>query len=308
MQASKRHVGLGRGLGDLLQRTDPDLPPSAEPADDASPLIEVAGAYFAQVPIGSITPNPKQPRHVFDEDALAELVDSIREVGLLQPVVVRPLGEEKYELVMGERRLRASTLAGLASIPAIVRPTEVEDLLRDALMENLHRVQLNPLEEAAAYKQMLEDFGCTQDELAIRVKRSRPQISNTIRLLRLPAQVQRRVAAGVLSAGHARALLVLDDVNAQERLATRIVAEGLSVRSVEEIVAIGERPLKERKSRSLVPDPRAASLQEQLTDLLDTKVQVTIGKARGKIVIDFGDGDDLNRVLNAMGIAQSLEL
>ncbi|HBX80058.1 MAG: ParB/RepB/Spo0J family partition protein [Propionibacteriaceae bacterium] len=308
MQANKRHVGLGRGLGDLLQRTDPELPPPAEPTDDAAPLVEVAGAYFAEVPIAGITPNPKQPRHVFDEDALGELVDSIREVGLLQPVVVRPLGDDKYELVMGERRLRASTLAGLATIPAIVRPTEVEDLLRDALMENLHRVQLNPLEEAAAYKQMLEDFGCTQDELAVRVKRSRPQISNTIRLLRLPAQVQRRVAAGVLSAGHARALLVLDDVHAQERLATRIVAEGLSVRSVEEIVAVGERPLKERKSRSLVPDPRAASLQEQLTDLLDTKVQVTIGKARGKIVIDFGDGDDLDRVLNAMGIAQSLEL
>ena len=196
-------------------------------------------------------PNPRQPRTVFDGEALDELVDSIREVGLLQPVVVRPLGDDTYELVMGERRWRASQLAGTATIPAIVRPTEDHDLLRDALLENLHRAQLNPLEEAAAYQQLLEDFGCTQDELAGTIKRSRPQISNTIRLLRLPPTVQRRVAAGVLSAGHARALLALPDPLGQERLAQRVVAEGLSVRATEELVTLGERD-QPRRRRSVV--------------------------------------------------------
>ena len=197
------------------------------------------GAHFAELPVGSIQPNPRQPRQVFDEEALAELVHCIREIGLLQPVVVRPTGPGRYELVMGERRWRATQAAGLDTIPAIVRDTDDEAMLRDALLENLHRSQLNPLEEAAAYDQLLKDFGCTHDELAQRIGRSRPQISNTIRLLRLPPAVQRRVAAGVLSAGHARALLGLDDPDAQERLAQRIVAEGLSVRAVEEIVALG---------------------------------------------------------------------
>jgi len=218
--SAPRRTGLGKGLGDLLQRTDPELG-TAEATTTAAP-IEVAGAHFAELPILAITPNPKQPRSVFDEDALNELVESIKEVGLLQPVVVRPLGEGRYELVMGERRWRASQQAGLDTIPAIVRRTEEADLLRDALLENLHRAQLNPLEEAAAYQQMLADFGCTQEELSARIKRSRPQISNTIRLLQLPAPVQRRVAAGVLSAGHARAILMLPDPAAMEQLATRV--------------------------------------------------------------------------------------
>ena len=213
MTITTERRGLGRGLGELFQRTDvPHNEPAPQDQAPTEPLVPVpAGSSYADLPLGSIVPNARQPRTVFDGDALDELVDSIREVGLLQPVVVRPLGDDTYELVMGERRWRASQLAGTGTIPAIVRPTEDHDLLRDALLENLHRAQLNPLEEAAAYQQLLEDFGCTQDELATRIKRSRPQISNTIRLLRLPPTVQRRVAAGVLSAGHARALLGLPD-------------------------------------------------------------------------------------------------
>ncbi len=214
-ERSTERRGLGRGLGELFQRTDlpPEPRPETQPAPTAAePLVPVPeGSSYAELPLEQIVPNPRQPRSVFDGDALEELVDSIREVGLLQPVVVRPLGDDRYELVMGERRWRASQAAGTATIPAIIRPTEDHDLLRDALLENLHRAQLNPLEEAAAYQQLLEDFGCTQDELATRIKRSRPQISNTIRLLRLPPTVQRAVAAGVLSAGHARALLALPD-------------------------------------------------------------------------------------------------
>ncbi len=197
-------------------------------------------AHYAEIPLGHISPNPRQPRQVFEEESLAELVFSLREVGLLQPIVVRPVGNERYELVAGERRWRAAQQAGFVTIPAIVRDTGDDVLLRDALLENLHRAQLNPLEEAAAYGQLLSDFGCTQEELAARIGRSRPQVSNTLRLLRLPAGVQRRVAAGILSAGHARALLALDSPADQERLAGRIVAEGLSVRTVEEIVAVGD--------------------------------------------------------------------
>ena len=224
MNIGTERRGLGRGLGELFQRTEP-RPVGGEPVDhgEAAPLAPVlAGSYFADLPVDSISPNPRQPRTVFDEEAMNELVESIREVGMLQPVVVRPLGGSKFELVMGERRWRAAQQAGVETIPAIVRETADHELLRDALLENLHRAQLNPLEEAAAYQQMLEDFGCTQEELSTRIKRSRPQISNTIRLLRLPATVQRRIAAGVISAGHAR----------QERVAQRVVAEGLSVRAV----------------------------------------------------------------------------
>lgn len=287
-------TGLGRGLGDLLARTDPDLP--SRPAT-AEPTPDTVGR-FAELPIDAIRPNPRQPRTVFDEDALAELVGSIQEVGLLQPVVVRPLGEDKYELVMGERRLRATTQAGLATIPAIIRRTEDADLLRDALLENLHRAQLNPLEEAAAYQQMLADFGCTQEELATRIKRSRPQISNTIRLLQLPPAVQRRVAAGVLSAGHARALLMLPTPAAMDQLATRIVAEGLSVRSVEEFVAVGEHGSKRVRGASM---PRPASdaaerLRAELTERLDTRVTVSEGRVRGRVVIEFADSEDLARI------------
>lgn len=259
-----------------------------------------AGARFAELPVADIRPNPAQPRTTFDADDLNELVESIKEVGLLQPIVVRPLpaGSEKpYEIVMGERRWRATQAVGLSAIPAIVRPTEDADLLRDALLENLHRANLNPLEEAAAYQQMLDDFGCTQEELSARIKRSRPQISNTIRLLKLPAPVQRRVAAGVLSAGHARALLMLSDPIEQERLAQRIVAEGLSVRTTEEIVAVGQRTRRAQRTGRREPSPRALVLSEQLGDILDTRVNVAIGKTKGKITIEFGTPDDLDRVL-----------
>lgn len=287
-----KHTGLGRGLGDLIRPTGP-----MASATEADLTPAPAGSSFAELPVADIRPNPKQPRQVFDEDDLAELVDSIREVGLLQPVVVRPL-DQGYELVMGERRLRATKAAGLSTIPAIVRPTEEADLLRDALLENLHRAQLNPLEEAAAYQQLLEDFGCTQEELARRIKRSRPQISNTIRLLRLPAPVQRRVAAGVLSAGHARAILVLEDPVAQERLAQRIVAEGLSVRAVEELVAVGDRSARRPVVRTpRTQPPRAQELARTLTDVLDTRVNVAIGRNKGKITIEFAGQDDLDRIL-----------
>jgi ParB family chromosome partitioning protein len=290
-----RHTGLGRGLGDLLQRTDPELAPHAGQGDSAGTS---SGARFAEIAISDVRPNPRQPRTVFDEDALAELVASIQEVGLLQPVVVRPLDEGGYELVMGERRLRASQQAGLERIPAIVRRTEDADLLRDALLENLHRAQLNPLEEAAAYQQMLNDFRCTQEELSTRIKRSRPQISNTIRLLQLPAPVQRRVAAGVLSAGHARALLMLPDSAAMEHLATRIVAEGLSVRAAEEIVAVGEHGTR-RAPRSRQPvqlSTVASTLQQSLAERLDTRVLVSEGRSKGRIVIEFADAADLDRI------------
>lgn len=294
MNTPKR-TGLGRGLGDLLQRTDPELAPHPE---DAEELVSVGGARFAEVPIAEIRPNPKQPRTVFDEDQLAELVSSISEVGLLQPIVVRPLDDGGYELVMGERRLRASQQAGLSTIPAIVRRTEEADLLRDALLENLHRVQLNPLEEAAAYQQMMSDFACTQEELSTRIKRSRPQISNTIRLLQLPAPVQRRVAAGVLSAGHARAILMLPDATAMEHLATRIVAEGLSVRAAEEIVSVGEHGTRRapRSTRPLELSPAAEELQRELGERLDTRVLVSEGRAKGRIVIEFAGPEDLERI------------
>ena len=306
MAAPRQRTGLGRGLGDLIRPTTPEIEGEFAPqgpADlgegrDPAELVQAPpGAAFLDVPVDRITANPRQPRQVFDEEDLTELVESIREVGLLQPVVVRRIGDD-YELVMGERRLRATRKAGLATIPAIVRETADHDLLRDALLENLHRVQLNPLEEAAAYQQMLDDFGCTQEELAARIKRSRPQISNTIRLLRLPAPVQRRVAAGILSAGHARALLMVPDPVQQERLAQRVVAEGLSVRSVEEIVAMGQRPDKARRTTTIrTPSPKASHLSEVLTDSLDTRVSVQIGRNKGRITIEFAGEDDLERIL-----------
>ena len=256
------------------------------------------------VPVGSIRPNPRQPRQVFDEDALDELVASIAEIGLLQPLVVRPDTEGSgYELVAGERRLRSVQRLGWEQVPVLVRPTDDIDLLRDALLENLHRSDLNPLEEAAAYQQLLADFGCTQDELSSRVGRSRPQISNTIRLLRLPPAVQRRVAAGVLSQGHARALLALPTEEAMEGLAGRIVAEGLSVRSVEEIVALGDvhdRPVPSRRPRRRSSSPGLQETAEQLSDRLDTRVQVSMGRSKGRVVIEFAGPDDLGRIANLL--------
>jgi ParB family chromosome partitioning protein len=262
----------------------------------------VGGSYFTEIPIDAVLPNPRQPRQVFDEDAMAELVHSIREVGLLQPVVVRPLGGERYELIMGERRMRAAREAGLTELPAIVRATGDDVMLRDALLENLHRAQLNPLEEANAYDQLLQDFDCTHDELASRIGRSRPQISNTLRLLKLPALVQRRIAAGVLSAGHARALLGLEDAAAQERLAQRIVAEGLSVRSVEEIVSFGaEEANPERPRRHRAPvAPKLEVLAARLGDRFETRVKVDLGKSKGRITVEFASIDDLERIVALM--------
>ena len=294
MATRTKAAGLGRGLGELFQNTDTDH--SANP--NAAPIPMPEGASFAEIPVDSITPNPRQPRTSFDEDQLAELAASIKDVGLLQPVVVRPLGDSRYELVMGERRFRATKEAGLDTIPAIIRPTEEADLLRDALLENLHRAQLNPLEEAAAYQQLLDDFSCSQEELSQRIHRSRPQISNTIRLLRLPSGVQRRVAAGVLSAGHARALLALDTPDAMEKLATRIVAEGLSVRATEEAVTLTEpdRPTRTPKPQEAT-NPRAAEVASDLSEHFDTRVTVSMNRNRGRITIEFAGQEDLERVL-----------
>ncbi|MEZ0493315.1 ParB/RepB/Spo0J family partition protein [Kineococcus sp. TBRC 1896] len=295
-----------------FEQTDPtdgapadDAPAEAE-AQASDGLLEVPGARFAEVPVDAITPNPRQPRTVFDEDDLAELVHSIREIGVLQPIVVRPVaaaedGAPRYELVMGERRWRATVEAGFDTIPAIVRETADNDLLRDALLENLHRSQLNPLEEAAAYQQLLDDFGCTHEELASRIGRSRPQISNTLRLMKLPPLVQRRVAAGVLSAGHARALLSLEDGAAMERLAQRVVAEGLSVRAVEEMIALGDADTVPRRRNPAEPQPELDSRATVLADRLDTRVRISMGRTRGRLTVDFAGVEDLDRILRLLG-------
>jgi len=312
--------GLGRGLGALIPAAPGPIVPGGlggDPGDAgavgsaavAREQHQVDGAYFDEIAIGAITPNPRQPRQNFDEDALEELASSIREVGLLQPVVVRTVMPGRFELVMGERRWLACQRAGLEHVPAIVRGTPDNELLREALMENLHREQLNPLEEAAAYQQLLDDFSATHDELARKVGRSRPHISNTIRLLQLPPPVQRRLAAGVLSAGHARALLSLADPEEQDRLAHRIVAEGLSVRAVEEIVALGQHQAKPRRPSARQPmAPALTELADRLSDALDTRVKVEIGKQKGKIVVEFASLEDLQRILTTMSPdwAQSL--
>jgi ParB family chromosome partitioning protein len=286
---SARKGGLGRGLDALI-------PASIIPPDITTPSGVVV-ADRNEVDINLISPNPKQPRTVFDEEQLAELAASIKEVGLLQPPVVRSIGNGKYQLIMGERRYRASKLAGLKSIPVIIRQTPDDQLLREALVENIHRSQLNPLEEGAAYQQLLNDFGYTHDELADRLGKSRPAITNTMRLLNLPASVQRRVAAGVLSAGHARALLSLTDEKEIEALANRIVAEGLTVRAVEEIVSTGAAKLKGGSvKRGRLLAPRLKEIGDQLSDTLDTRVSVELGKKKGKIVIEFATMEDLERI------------
>lgn len=303
--------GLGRGLGALIPDTPSTVPAEADwagQADDQAPASADQApttVRYAELPLDSIVPNARQPRQVFDDEALTELAFSIGEIGLLQPVVVRPVGDGRFELVAGERRLRACRLAGLTAVPAIVRQTDDDDLLRDALLENLHRADLNPLEEAAAYQQLLADFGCTQEELARRIGRSRPQVTNTLRLLRLPPDVQRRVAAGVLSAGHARALLSLDDPAAMDALATRIVAEGLSVRAVEEIVLVGEadgrpRPTRTRRPRSQTVEDVVSQHVSRAAEALDTRVAARgFGRAdaRGRLVIECADVADLARIV-----------
>ena len=264
--------------------------------------LTVAGTEVAQqneIPLSHISPNPKQPRQIFDETAMAELVASIKSVGILQPPVVRKVAENKYELIMGERRYRAAQIAGFTSIPVIIRQTPDNELLREALIENIHRSNLNPLEEGAAYAQLLSDFGCTHDELAIKLGRSRPLISNTIRLLNLPDSVQRKVASGVLSAGHARALLGLTNGTEIEKLASRIVAEGLSVRATEEIIAT-LKPTTTTPKKSAVKGTSGAGLAaaELLSDYLDTRVTVQSGKGKGKIVIEFSGSEDLQRIVD----------
>ena len=264
--------------------------------------LTVAGTEVAQqneIPVNQIFPNPRQPRTVFDETALNELIASIKTIGILQPPVVRKVAENKYELIMGERRFRAAKAAGLTSIPVIIRQTPDNELLREALIENIHRSNLNPLEEGAAYSQLLTDFGCTHDELALKLGRSRPLISNTIRLLNLPDAVQRKVAAGVISAGHARALLGLTDTAEIEKLASRIVAEGLSVRSIEEIIATLKPSTKSgKKSAAKGVSGAGLAAAELLSDYLDTRVSVESGKGKGKIVIEFAGSEDLQRIVD----------
>lgn len=339
----EKRRGLGRGLGALIPSVPPEpgaeggtvgqqqvaragrpvdvfFPDSApapkkepenqageEPAEvSRETLVAVPGTTFAEIPVTSIHANRKQPRNVFDEDDMSELVHSVREIGVLQPIVVRPSsegGDYEYELVMGERRWRATKEAGLDAIPAIIRHTTDDDLLRDALLENLHRSDLNPLEEAAAYQQLLDDFGCTHDELADRIGRSRPQVSNTLRLMKLPPLVQRRVAAGVLSAGHARALLSFTDAAEMEKLAQRIVSEGLSVRATEEIVSMSDglkRPVRSNRPEAGARHERLDYLATSLSDRLDTSVKITLGARKGKVAIEFASVDDLNRIMSVL--------
>ena len=290
---STRKGGLGRGLDALI----PNTPVNTTPITTSTGVVV---ANQNEVDINLILPNPRQPRLVFDEVALSELSASIREVGVLQPPVVRAIEGGKYELIMGERRLRASKLAGLTRIPVIIRQTKDEELLREALLENLHRSQLNPLEEGAAYQNLLNDFGYTHEELAIKIGKSRPAISNTLRLLNLPASVQRKLAAGVLSAGHARALLTLTDEHEIEQLATKIIAEGLSVRAVEEVVALmakNNQPLKSASAKKTnTISPLLQQVSDELGDALDTRVSVELGKEKGRISIEFADLEDLQRI------------
>ncbi|UZX05208.1 ParB/RepB/Spo0J family partition protein [Arthrobacter sp. CDRTa11] len=291
---------------DLVQAGNEDVTADDAAVDNGVDLVEVPGVRFAEIPVSDIHPNRKQPRSVFDEDDMAELVHSVREIGVLQPIVVRTSteeGGEPYELVMGERRWRAVQAAGMDTIPAIVRDTTDDDLLRDALLENLHRSQLNPLEEAAAYQQLLEDFGTTHEQLADRIGRSRPQVSNTLRLLKLPPLVQRRVAASVLSAGHARALLALPDAAAMERLAQKIVSEGMSVRATEEAVTLYQDPAKPAKNN--IPRPGARHerldyLASSLSDRLDTNVKISLGVRKGRVSIEFASVEDLNRIMDVL--------
>lgn len=299
---------LGRGLGALIP-TAPAVDIRQGARTPAATASDAALARYQEIHPDLIRPNPQQPRKIFDEAAHAELVHSVRDIGLLQPIVVRPLSERDtgdgtaFEIVAGERRWRACREAGLTAVPVIVRHTADNALLTEALLENVHRANLNPLEEGAAYNQLLHDFGCTQDELAQRLGKSRSQVANSIRLLKLPTAVQRRVAAGVLSAGHARALLGLPDAEAMERLATRIVAEGLSVRDVEELVALAsqEQPeRRQRKSRSREAPPEYQAVADRLAERLETRVRVSAGAKRGRLTIDFGDVTDLARIVELL--------
>ncbi len=330
-ETSPIHRVIDLATAPLIGRSDAEI---TEPALTLPELRSVPGVQFAMVPIDAICPNTRQPRGQIDEDELAELVHSLQHVGMLQPIVVRPVSgavegsvdhpgsrseaetgsrgqptpevqpQQGFELVVGERRWRAAQTAGWTEVPAIVKDTPDDDMLRDALLENLHRVQLNPLEEAAAYQQLLDDFGCRHEELAERLGRSRPQITNTLRLLKLPPLVGRRLAAGVISAGHARALLGLSDTAAMERMAQRIVAEGLTVRTVEELVTQGEGAKPAVTMRGPQPrpvDPHLNDIASQLMDRLDTRVSIAMGKRKGKLTVEFASVDDLHRILQSLG-------
>jgi ParB family transcriptional regulator, chromosome partitioning protein len=312
----RRRGGLGRGLEALIPSTPQDDRELVAQASDQQPeageeVAESSGPSFGQLPLDRIDPNPRQPRGSFDEEQMHDLTASIEAVGVLQPIVVRPSGE-RYQIVMGERRVRAARAAGLERIPAIVRTTEDDQLLRDALLENIHREDLNPLEEAAAYEQLLLDFGITQEELAARLGRSRPVIANAMRLLRLPGSVQRRIAARTLSAGHARAVASLEDPVQQERLADRIVAEGLTVRMAEELAQrikngeplLGPEERARARVRPAIQAPGMADLAERLSDRLETRVRVQLGKRKGKVLIEFATLDDLQRICDAIGLEQ----
>jgi ParB family transcriptional regulator, chromosome partitioning protein len=313
--AAPKRTGLGRGIGALIPSGGDDQPRTTErpvdvffSSDPGDGLVNVPGARLASLDPNDIVPNAQQPRTEFDEEALAELVVSVREFGVLQPIVVRPRpnpapGEAHYELIMGERRLRATKIAGVGTIPAIVRDTADEAMLRDALLENLHRAQLNAIEEASAYQQLLQDFGITQEQLATRIGRSRPQITNTLRLLRLPEPIQRRVASGVLSAGHARAVLAAGDSSAMQRLADKIVNEDLSVRAAEAVVAVA-KPSTEAKPAKPTKGRRQGQLDEiaeRLGDRLDTRVRIALGASKGTLTIEFATIGDLNRILGELG-------
>lgn len=312
--ADKKKVGLGRGIGALIPTS---AVPSERPIDvffsgnaensknpeSAQELVQVDGIRFGELDVTAIQPNAAQPRKVFEAEPFAELVHSVKEFGVLQPIVVRELSPGRYELIMGERRLRASKEAGLKKIPAVIRETSDDNMLRDALLENIHRANLNPLEEASAYQQLLSDFGITQDQLAEKIGRSRPQITNTIRLLKLPIAVQQKVAAGVLSAGHARAILSATDPARMEYFANKVINEGLSVRSLEELVGM-DKPVATAGKATITQGARKDSLKviaEQLGDRLDTKVSINLGKKKGQLIIDFATVADLNRILKELG-------
>ena len=293
----EKRGGLGKGIGALIPGGEKDAVDVFFNSEQKSPLLPVPGAAFANIPIEKISPNPQQPRDVFEPEAFAELVHSVKEFGVLQPIVVRPVGDG-YQLIMGERRWRASKQANLSDIPAIIRETTDENMLRDALLENLHRSDLNPLEEAAAYKQLLEDFGITQEQLAERLGRSRPQITNTLRLMRLPVSIQEKLVSGVLSSGHARALLAIENEQQITELANKVIRQGLSVRALEELISV----TKGKKPKATVTAGNTGGalteLEQRLEDKLNTKVSIKLGKKRGQLIVDFANFADLKRIID----------
>jgi ParB family chromosome partitioning protein len=293
----EKRGGLGKGIGALIPSGDKDAVDVFFTSEQKSTLLPVPGAAFASIPVGQIEPNPQQPRDVFEPEAFQELVHSVKEFGVLQPIVVRPVGSS-FQLIMGERRWRASKEAGLAEIPAIIRETTDENMLRDALLENLHRSDLNPLEEAAAYKQLLEDFGITQEQLAERLGRSRPQITNTLRLMKLPVMVQEKLVSGVLSSGHARALLSIENESEVIELANKAIKQGLSVRALEELISISKGKKPKAKITPGSSGGALTELEDRLAERLNTSVSIKLGKKRGQLIIDFANFADLKRLID----------